>query len=83
MGLFAQKKMLVLPEGSHAIVSERVGYFEDRTLIGKWDDPRGGQEKQPEADAPPPVVAPVPQEKDDVFKKREKYSKLNLPHLKK
>ena len=83
MALFAQKRMLVLPEGSHAIVSERVGYFEDQTLIGMWDDPRGEQEKQPEADAPPPVVAPVPQQKNDVFKKREKYSKLNLPHLKK
>ena len=80
---FSRDKMLVLPQGSRPIVSGRVAYFNDPALAGLWDDPRGGQEKQPEGDAPPPVVAPVPQEKDDVFKKREKYSKLNLPPLKK
>ena len=80
---FSRDKMLVLPQGSRPIVSGRVAYFNDPALAGLWDDPRGEQEKQPEADAPPPVVAPVPQEKDDVFKKREKYSKLNLPPLKK
>lgn len=80
---FSRDKMLVLPQGSRPIVSGRVAYFNDPALAGLWDDPRGEQEKQPEADAPPPVVAPVPQEKEDVFKKREKYSKLNLPHLKK
>lgn len=80
---FSKDKMLVLPQGSRPIVSGRVAYFNDPALAGLWDDPRGEQEKQPEAAAPPPVVAPVPQEKEDVFKKREKYSKLNLPPLKK
>lgn len=80
---FSKDKMLVLPQGSRPIVSGRVAYFNDPALAGLWDDPRGEQEKQPEADAPPPVVAPVPQKKDDVFKKREESSKLNLPHLKK
>lgn len=41
LSLFAEKQMLVLPEGSPAIISERVGYIDDQTLLGLWDDPRG------------------------------------------
>jgi len=37
---FAKEKMLVLPQGSHPIVSERVPYFGDSDLAGLWDDPR-------------------------------------------
>ena len=38
---FAQGKMLVLPQGSRPIVSDRVAYFDDKGLEGLWDDPRG------------------------------------------
>jgi type IV secretion system protein VirD4 len=44
---FAQGKMLVLPQGSRPIVSDRVAYWQDPALNGLWDDPRG------------PVAAPV------------------------
>jgi len=37
---FAQEKMLVLPQGFRPILSDRVPYYEDRTLEGLWDDPR-------------------------------------------
>ena len=38
---FAQGKMLVLPQGSRPIVSDRVAYWQDQALAGLWDDPRG------------------------------------------
>jgi type IV secretion system protein VirD4 len=38
---FAQGKMLVLPQGSRPIVSDRVAYWQDAGLNGLWDDPRG------------------------------------------
>lgn len=37
---FAKGKMLVLPQGSRPIVSERVPYFDDKPLANLWDDPR-------------------------------------------
>jgi type IV secretory pathway TraG/TraD family ATPase VirD4 len=33
--------MLVLTQGSHPIKTQRVAYFDDRSLDGLWDDPRG------------------------------------------
>jgi type IV secretion system protein VirD4 len=38
---FASGKMLVLTQGAHPIVSERVPYWRDDSLKGLWDDPRG------------------------------------------
>jgi|HubBroStandDraft_1064217.scaffolds.fasta_scaffold01809_10 type IV secretion system protein VirD4 len=40
MRLFAANKMLVLPQGAHPVVSDRVPYFKDASLAGLWDDPR-------------------------------------------
>jgi type IV secretion system protein VirD4 len=37
---FARDKMLVLPQGSRPIVSDRVPYWQDPALNGLWDDPR-------------------------------------------
>lgn len=37
---FAQGKMLVIPQGSRPIVSDRAPYFKDDKLTGLWDDPR-------------------------------------------
>lgn len=36
----ASGKMLVLPQGSHPIVADRVPYYQDKGLAGMWDDPR-------------------------------------------
>jgi type IV secretion system protein VirD4 len=38
---FAANNMLILPQGSRPIVTQRVPYFIDPTLAGLWDDPRG------------------------------------------
>lgn len=37
---FASGKMLVLAQGAHPIVTDRVAYFKDEGLGGLWDDPR-------------------------------------------
>ncbi len=37
---YASGRMLVLPQGSRPIETERVPYFRDRTLTSLWDDPR-------------------------------------------
>ena len=37
---FASGKMLVLAQGAHPIMTERVAYFQDHSLDGSWDDPR-------------------------------------------
>jgi type IV secretion system protein VirD4 len=37
---FASGKMLVLAQGSHPIVTDRVAYWNDKSLDGAWDDPR-------------------------------------------
>ena len=36
----AQGKMLVLPQGSRPIISDRIPYYQDAQLNGLWDDPR-------------------------------------------
>jgi len=41
---FAKKEMLVLPQGSRPIISQRVAYFDDPTLSGLWKDPRRRKE---------------------------------------
>lgn len=45
MHQFATKKMLVLAQGLHPVVADRMPYFEDRDLIDLWDDPRGKGKK--------------------------------------
>jgi type IV secretion system protein VirD4 len=40
MMAFAAGRMLVLAQGAHPIVTERVPYFRDQGLAGRWDDPR-------------------------------------------
>jgi type IV secretion system protein VirD4 len=62
-------KMLVLAQGAHPIVTDRVAYFHDEGLGGLWDDPRrpvsgsaaqtAHQILQPPA-APAPVPSPAP-----------------------
>ena len=37
---FASGKMLVLAQGAHPIITDRVAYFQDQGLAGLWDDPR-------------------------------------------
>ena len=37
---FAAKKMLILAQGMHPIIADRVPYFVDDNLNGKWVDPR-------------------------------------------
>jgi type IV secretion system protein VirD4 len=37
---FASGKMLVLAQGSHPIVTDRVAYWNDESLDDVWDDPR-------------------------------------------
>ncbi len=37
---FASGKMLVLAQGARPIVTDRVAYFDDKSLAGVWDDPR-------------------------------------------
>jgi type IV secretory pathway TraG/TraD family ATPase VirD4 len=37
---FASGKMLVLAQGAHPIITDRVAYFQDEGLAGLWDDPR-------------------------------------------
>ena len=56
---FDQKQMLILPQGSHPITTERVAYFDDDELKGLWDDPRTDKEKKaaPPADR---VTTPSP-----------------------
>jgi len=41
--------MLILPEGSHPIQTQKVPYFTDPTLNGLWDDPRAATEPAPSA----------------------------------
>lgn len=37
---FSREKMLVLPSGTRPIITDRVPYYEDRSLTSLWDDPR-------------------------------------------
>jgi hypothetical protein len=36
----AQSKMLVLPQGSRLIISDRVPHYQDKEMRGFWDDPQ-------------------------------------------
>ncbi len=38
---FSTGKMLVLAQGAHPIIADRVPYWRDAGLVGSWDDPRG------------------------------------------
>jgi type IV secretory pathway TraG/TraD family ATPase VirD4 len=38
---FSTGKMLVLAQGAHPIIADRVPYWRDGGLVGVWDDPRG------------------------------------------
>jgi type IV secretion system protein VirD4 len=48
---FAEGRMLVLPQGSHPVTTERVAYFNDPALKGLWDDPREAADKTPASSA--------------------------------
>jgi type IV secretion system protein VirD4 len=37
---FAKEKMLILPQGFRPIQADRVPYYQDEALKGRWDDPR-------------------------------------------
>jgi len=37
---FAKDVMLILPQGSYPVITDRVPYFSDPELQGRWDDPR-------------------------------------------
>jgi type IV secretion system protein VirD4 len=55
---FAAGKMLVLAQGAHPIITDRVAYFADASLDGLWDDPRIPI-KPPAPKKPPPAPAPA------------------------
>jgi type IV secretion system protein VirD4 len=57
---FASGKMLVLAQGAHPIVTDRVPYWKDTTLDDLWDDPRAPSEKWRVADGKKDKSAPVP-----------------------
>jgi type IV secretion system protein VirD4 len=40
---FASDKILVLAQGQHPIMTARVPYFQDASLVGRWDDPRSSK----------------------------------------
>jgi type IV secretion system protein VirD4 len=52
---FASGRMLVLAQGSHPFITDRVAYWDDRYLDGRWDDPRSPVAYEPE---PQPVFRP-------------------------
>ena len=69
---FAQGKMLVLAQGLHPVITDRVPYYEIKAAAGLWDDPRLPVKRQappkPAAAAwaaapgrPAPSAAPAPQ----------------------
>lgn len=37
---FSTGRMLVLAQGAHPIIADRVPYWRDSGLVGVWDDPR-------------------------------------------
>lgn len=55
---FAAGKMLVLAQGARPIVTDRVPYYTDKSLDGRWDDPRGPV--QPAATGAQPPLQPGP-----------------------
>lgn len=61
---FASDKMLVLAQGAHPVVTDRVAYFQDNGLAGLWDDPRKpvSSHRVPPAAMPPAAgrAAPPP-----------------------
>jgi hypothetical protein len=60
---FASGKMLVLAQGRHPIISDRIAYWQDAKLNGLWDDPREAATPQPgpqPGTAPPPPFTPGP-----------------------
>jgi type IV secretion system protein VirD4 len=66
---FASGKMLVLAQGAHPVITDRVAYFQDQGLAGLWDDPRAAIGTAPrEAKAvfaarpAPQASAPAPSE---------------------
>lgn len=54
---FAKDRMLVLPQGSHPIVTARVPYFQDGSVAALWDDPRRKED----------VPAETPEEIEEVI----------------
>jgi type IV secretion system protein VirD4 len=57
---FASNKMLVLAQGAHPIVTDRVPYWMDRSLTGLWDDPRPGKGAKPKTQPPSPPANDAP-----------------------
>jgi type IV secretory pathway TraG/TraD family ATPase VirD4 len=71
---FASGKMLVLAQGAHPIITERVPYWEDTNLKGAWDDPRAPWRPPPvpspwrhesASSPPPPEPPPEPEKKQE------------------
>jgi type IV secretion system protein VirD4 len=55
-------KMLILAQGAHPLMTDRVPYFNDRGLTGLWDDPRrpvSARQLQPPRPTPPPATPPA------------------------
>lgn len=58
----APSKMLVLAQGAHPIIANRVAYFVDKGLAGTWDDPRKPvslPRVPPSPNTPPPATPPA------------------------
>ena len=66
---FAAGKMLVLSQGAHPIIADRVPYWQDNGLAGLWDDPRAPAAPPPSPpekkgpDVAPPAAQPAPAER--------------------
>ena len=62
---FAAKKMLILAQGMHPIIADRVPYYVDDRLKGKWVDPRKPVTHPFQAAYTMPPQKPI----GDIFKK--------------
>jgi type IV secretion system protein VirD4 len=56
---FASGKMLVLAQGTHPIITQRVAYFNDPSLAKVWDDPRAPGKTTPTPPMPPSSAPPA------------------------
>lgn len=57
---FAKDRMLVLAQGAHPVITERVTYWDDEELRGLWDDPRTPAQRLRSPLPPRPPQSPPP-----------------------
>ncbi len=74
----ASGKMLVLPQGEHPIIADRVPYYQDKELSETWDDPRPGTQQNPVPKETPPKTPPTPTPTPKPEPKPPVYSPIDL-----